>query len=260
MRIPSFSRFVVTAFGLSIAIMLVLFGLTWLQLPAGRFVDWIVAIMTCWWLVVVLSIPWKLHFAAQQVIYTAHVSRTRGISQRPDDLAFAQRWQKRTRWFALILHAISALGLYAVAALGISPVGYIGAIAALALTGLPPLLQAYTYLSQRLTTIDRQVRYPHDDVAEVRTRLQQLQGRAEILERQLNPKEAGSWPARFQQTTEALQQQQAELAKTVAENHAATEQAHNQLAQETRETLSKVATDQRFLEHMRELIQFFKRA
>jgi hypothetical protein len=49
---------VLTAFGL----------LQWLHIPAGNFLDWVIGGASFWWLLVIVTVPWNVHFQAKEVL------------------------------------------------------------------------------------------------------------------------------------------------------------------------------------------------
>ncbi len=52
---------VLTAFGL----------LQWLHIPAGSFLDWVIGGASFWWLLVIVTVPWNVHFQAKEVLAEA---------------------------------------------------------------------------------------------------------------------------------------------------------------------------------------------
>ena len=103
----SFGRFLGGAFGLSLGCLLVFGLLHWLGMPSGQLVDWVIGLAGCWWLLVVVTIPWNLHFGARQVVVAAAESRQRGIGADGTQVAYAQRWVRWSLLLALGLHLVS---------------------------------------------------------------------------------------------------------------------------------------------------------
>jgi len=173
---------------------------------------------------------------------------------------YVQQLSQRSLWVAIALHLLSAVGLYSLAVSGISAIGYISSAAALLFTILRPAIALYQYLADRLQAIGRTVRYPREDVVELRDRLTQVESNLQQLEYQFNVENSDSQAATVQRLTTALRQDLTQLA-TAHEDLKATNQAdHERLSREGRNAISQLSTDGQVLDHVRELIRFFKEA
>ncbi len=211
MRHTRFGSFIGGAFGLSLGVLLVFGLLRWLGMPTGQLLDWVIGLAIAWWLVVVVTIPWNIHFAARHVLAEAAELRRRGISVEADHVAYAQRWVRWSLLGAVGLHLASAAGLYGLAASGVSAIGYLGSAAALLLTGLRPAIAGYSYVSARLRAIGDAVRHPRADVVSLRDELHAAMGRLRTLEQALDLEEPGSLAARHSASLEELRQRQERL-------------------------------------------------
>ncbi len=243
----------VTAFGLGTALLTaVVFGLLhWLGVPAGNFVDWVIALASFEWLLIVTTVPWNIHFEAKEVVAEAERSRSHGIPVEDKDYNYARTVSGQFLGLALMLHVLSAGVLYALSAWGISSVGYIGSIAALLLTLLRPTLRGAEYIYARLRAVRQTVLYPREDVQELRNRVASLEGQVEYHNKQLmeqseNLEEARDGIARFG----AIQR----------EHQAENLHAHERLSRETHTAVAQLSTDGQVIDHVRELVRFFKSA
>jgi hypothetical protein len=217
--------------GLIVALAL---GVTsWAHLPAGNFLDWTIGIASFAWLVAPID--------AQQLSYVRLIA-------------------KRGLWIAIGLHGISAIGLYSLAASGISPIGYIGAIAALLLTILRPSVRTYQYLAMRLSLIRNQFRYPREDVIELRGQVNELQSQLMTAQFQLDANNPESIVATQQRELNALRQDWQRLASNVETATIDNQTAHAQLSREARQSIAQLSADSQFLDHVREILRFFKEA
>src|SRR3954468_15675698 len=107
-------RFVGFLFGAAAlfgALAVVYAGLAWLQIPTGTLVDWVVGGLSLWWLLVITTVPWDLHFEARDVLAEAAGARERGIAVEPHQLRYAERVANRALAAAINLHVGSALAL-----------------------------------------------------------------------------------------------------------------------------------------------------
>ena len=248
------------AIALSLFALLVFVLLSVLHAPAGRFVDWLVGIASFWWLLVIVTVPWNIHFEARQVVADAAESRAKGIMVQEEQVAYARRWVPRSLLIAICLHAASAAALYWLAAAGISPIGYVSAAAALLLTVLRPAVRAYEYVAGRLAAIRHELRYPREDVVKLRTDFVQLAARIKAVETALDPQWPNSWAARQQATVEAAQQEIRHLRAAVEQQRTTDRVEHERLAREAERAVAQVTTDGQVLDHVREIIRFFKEA
>lgn len=241
---------VLTAFGL----------LQWLHIPAGNFLDWVIGGASFWWLLVIVTVPWNVHFQAKEVLAEAAQSKEKKIPVDEKQVNYVTVLAKRSLWVAIALHLFSAVGLYTLAATGISTVGYISSGAALLLTILRPAIRAYEYLYARLAMIRQEWKYPREDIVELRDRFSILEQKIQSFEEQLNPEQSYSLPATQQRFAEETRRDLARIAANLEELRATNQTEHERLAREARTAIAQLSTDGQFLDHVREIIRFFKTA
>jgi hypothetical protein len=116
------------------------------------------------WVIVLVTVPWNLFFAARRVVAEAAVSRERGIVVRPDQDGEARRIARVTLWFAIGGHLGSAAVAAVVAHVSGAVVGYYIAAFFLLSTTARPALAYFAHLRQRITTLAREVTHPRDDM------------------------------------------------------------------------------------------------
>ncbi|MDZ8239495.1 MAG: hypothetical protein RMZ69_20495 [Nostoc sp. ChiQUE01a] len=244
-----------------VVVVLVAFGLLqWLHIPAGSFLDWVIGGASFWWLLVIVTVPWNVHFQAKEVLAEAAQSTEKGIPVDEKQVKYVTVLAKRSLWVAIALHLLSAVGLYTLAVTGISTVGYVSSGAALLLTILRPAIRAYEYLYARLTMIRQEWKYPREDIVELRDRFANLEQKVQSLEDQLNPEQPYSLPATQQRFAEETRRDLARLAANLEELRAINHTEHERLGREARNAIAQLSTDGQFLDHVREIIRFFKSA
>ncbi|MBD2594815.1 hypothetical protein H6G74_10800 [Nostoc spongiaeforme FACHB-130] len=242
-------------------ILLLAFGvLQWFHIPAGNFLDWIIGGASFWWLLVIVTVPWNVHFQAKEVLAEAAQSSEKGIPVDGKQVKYVQLLAKRSLWLAIALHIFSAIGLYILAATGISAVGYISSGAALLLTILRPAIRAYEYLYARLTMISQEWKYPREDIYELRNRFSELEQKVQYIQEQLNPEESYSLPATQQRFADETRKELSRILANLEELRATNQTEHERLAREARNAIAQLSTDGQFLDHVREIIRFFKTA
>ncbi len=146
----SSSNFGAPLVGITFLVLAVFAVLKWLQIPTGDFVDWIIGVGCFWWLLLITTVPWNMHFKAKEILSDIKESQKTGINVETIDIDYAQKISKIYFFAAIFLHILSVIGLYILAKTGVSVVGYIGAGFALALTALRPSVRMYEYISYRL--------------------------------------------------------------------------------------------------------------
>ncbi len=232
----------------------------WLQFPMGSFGGWLTATAIFVWLVIVVTVPWNIYFRAREVLNEAEISQEKGIRVDSRQLDFVKVWVKRSLVIAIGLHILSAVVLYLLALNGVGAIGYWGALAALLLTVLRPVLRAYQYLTTRLSQITEQVKYPREDVIALRQRVEQLEHNLTLAQKELNPNNPNSLVSQQKEWIELSRQELAKLNAKLEDLRAQNQQEHQRLSIEAKQAVAQLSEDSQFLSHVREMIRFFKSA
>ncbi|MEM1394664.1 MAG: hypothetical protein AAF757_03645 [Cyanobacteria bacterium P01_D01_bin.116] len=234
--------------------------LQWFHVPAGNFLDWVIGGASFWWLLVIVTVPWNVYFKAKETLFDAEQSIEKEIPVDEKQLNYVKVLVKRSLIIAIFLHILSTIGLYTLAATGISAVGYISSGAALLLTGLRPAISAYEYLYKRLTSIGRELKYPREDIVELRHRFSSIEASVRRMEEQLNPENPDSLAKKQKAYSQETRKELATIAATIEELRATNKIEHERLSRESKQAIAQLSTDGQFLEHVREIIRFFKAA
>ncbi|NEO34126.1 MAG: hypothetical protein F6K36_27720 [Symploca sp. SIO3C6] len=246
--------------GLGILALLSFGLLQWFHISAGHFLDWLIGIASFWWLLVIVVVPWNVHFEAREVLAEASVSTEKEITIDPDKINYVKSLSKWSLVLAIALHLLSAVGLYTLAATGISAVGYLSSGAALLLTCLRPTIRLYEYLATRLAIIRQEFKYPRADIQELNHRVESLENTLKGIEEQLDPEEPYSWVATYGRYWQETRKDIARLEASLRQQQADNDNEHNRLSQEAKQAIAQLTTDSQFLDHVREIIRFFKTA
>jgi uncharacterized membrane protein len=255
-----FNLFIGSSLGFVVIGLAIFAILQWFHVAVGSFLDWAIAGASFWWLLVIVTVPWNVHFQAKEVLAEAAQSQAKGIAIDEPQRQYVGVLARRSLFVAIALHIISTIGLYILAAVGISAVGYISSGAALLLTILRPAIRAYEYLSTRLNLIRQEWTYPREDVVTLRQRVQVLEEKLQEVANQLNPEANDSLAANYQRTVETTRQNSAQLAAAIEDLRATNQIDHDRLSRESRQAIAQLSTDGQFLDHVREIIRFFKTA
>ncbi len=230
----------------------------WLNVPVGHFLDWVIGLLTFWWLLIVVTVPWNLYFRAKEILQDAKESREKGIPVDESKVAFVARWERRAIVVAIVLHLISAAGLFLLSYLGVSRVGYVSSAAVLLLTGLRPAIRAYDYLRARLGSIHEQLRFPREDVMTLRSDLTGVSDALRGIEQRLHLENPESWAAELDGRVQKLRLDVARIDAFLPDIEARNQLAHENLSRETQHAVSQLTADSKFLENVREIIRFIK--
>jgi hypothetical protein len=247
-------------FGLTLLTILIFAALRWLNIPSGHFIDWIIGTVTLWWLLVIVTVPWNVYFEARGVADEAAHSASIGIHLDAKQLKYVNDVSRNALIVAIALHIVSAAALFALSAAGVTAVGYIGSGAALLLTILRPSVRTYEYLWEKLLSIRHRVKYPREDVVELRERANTLERKVESLERELNPAEPHSFAANETRTREEIKVRLQTVAAEQNRLRDENEREHERLAHDAQNGIAKLSADSQFLDHVREIVKLIKSA
>lgn len=238
-------------FGLVVVVLLVFAILQWLHIAAGSLVDWVIAVAIFEWLLAIVTVPWNIHFEAKEVLLEAKTSAEKDIQVDFKQVAYVRGVAKWSLAIAITLHLVSAIAFYSLAATGITVIGYISSGAALLLTLLRPVVRGYQYLAARLAAIRKEVKYPREDVLELRSRFDALENKFKAMEEQV-----AIYHWNWQETRKDIDK----LKASQAEQSAANQAEHQRLERQAEQAIAQLTTDGQFLDHVREIIRFFKSA
>ena len=108
------------------------------------------------WLIVLVTVPWNLHFAARRAAAEMAVSRERGISVRASYDAEAARISGRMLRFALSAHLATAVAAAAIAFVSGSKAGYYVAGIFLLSTAFRPAGAYVAHVRERIMVLTRE--------------------------------------------------------------------------------------------------------
>jgi hypothetical protein len=245
--------------------LIILSGVAWLLLHAGGVsgispLDWIIGVCTLVWLIVIVTVPWNIYFQARSIVAEAGESAKRGITLDDEKIAYTKRWADRALLLAILLHAATTLGMFYLATAGISFMGYFGAGAALILTFVRPVVRAYEYVRKRLAAINQVILYPREDVVTLKSDVEDLKTSLKLLQEKLDPEHKDSWASEVESrftdhaaTLERIRQRIDTLQET-------NKLEHEKIVRDAENATSKAMADAAVVNHVREIVRFFKDA
>lgn len=240
---------------------LIIFGvLKWLQIPTGDFMDWAIGVGIFWWLMLITTVPWNMHFKAKEILSDIKESQKTGISVENIDINYAQKISKTYLFVAILLHILSAVGLYILAKTGISVVGYIGAAFAIALTALRPSVRMYEYISYRLANMSERIKYPREDINKVTADLEQLKYEVLALTDKLDTENSSSWINRKENEMQELRESMRQIRQNFENLNVQMNSNHQALVKQTENKIASLSEDAQFLNQARQLVRFIKEA
>lgn len=232
--------------------------LQWLHIPAGSISDLLIGIAMFAWLITIATLPWNIHFSAREALAESEISKERGITIDGRNLAYIKVLAQRSLLIAISLHLVSAAVFYYLAAFGYTSLGYVGAIAALLLSGLRPIVRAYLFWLSRLQSIRESFFAPREDIVTLRQDVNELGNQIKLLREMLDLTNSTSFKQQGQ--TEDLRSQINRLSAMLEELRATNSLEHERLTRESKQLVAQLTTDGQFLDHVREIIRFFKTA
>lgn len=126
------------------------------------------------WLIVLLTVPWNLYFAARRVGHEARASREREIEVPAGHEAEAAEIARRMLRVAIGGHAVSAAVIAVITYFSGAQVGYYFAGFYLLATFFRPAGAYFSHLRGRVRTLLEETRYPRQDVAALTARVDEL--------------------------------------------------------------------------------------
>lgn len=148
---------------------------TWLGRLAGVPVSTLLTIgagaVALGWLVVLVTLPWNLYFAARRAAAEMAVSRGRGITVPAAYGGEARQIGRRMLWFALGAHAATALAAGLIAYVSGRALGYYFAGFYLLSAGVRPAVAYFAHVRERITAMTRESRHPRDDIASLKLKV-----------------------------------------------------------------------------------------
>jgi hypothetical protein len=271
MRRNSVGNMIWGVISVTILVLIIISILKWLKLMIGTPTDWIIGIAGFWWLLVVVTIPWNLYFKTKEILSDAirldddirdpniEVSKNhKGSSER--DINYAKKLGKYALLFAISLHLISSGVFYLLAFYKITPIGYIASIIALLLTLLRPLIRGYEYLNNQLLNMQNRINYPKDNVYTLKSKVDNQERIIKDLEYKLNLNDKNSWAFRMEAQDQDNNTRIQELLLKLDEYNQKNILEHNRISKESKDAMSQLTIDGEFLNHIREIIRFFKKA
>jgi hypothetical protein len=163
--------------------------LAWLGRLAGVPLSTLLAIgaggVALAWLIVLVTVPWNLCFAARRAVAEMAVSRERGIVIRAGQDEEAARLARRMLWFALGAHIGTAAAAALIAYFSGALVGYWFAGFYLMSTAARPAWAYLVHVRDRIKTLTRESTHPRDDVQSLKQRIDLITGGVKELREEL---------------------------------------------------------------------------
>lgn len=140
----------------------------WSGVPAQTLILWGAGGAALIWLILLVTLPWNLHFQAREVLAEMRRSKEAGIKVTDEQFAYAERVKRWTLFTSLGTHVLSAAVALAVAVFADQALGYPFAGFYLLSCLVRPATAAVAQVRRRLATIAEDTRYPRDDVMKLR--------------------------------------------------------------------------------------------
>ncbi len=140
------------------------------------------AVLGLLWLLLLLTAPWNLYFRAHSVLAEIAISREKGLTVSEERDVEARRIARMMLRVAVAGHVATAVVVLGAGLLADRAFGYWAAGFFLLSTAFRPAGAYFNQLRARLGVLLRDVRFPRDDVAELRTRVDRAVSGTKVLE------------------------------------------------------------------------------
>ena len=254
-----FQQILSTMIGLAIAMAILFFTLSKTNINIGTLIDWVIGFSISSWLLAITTIPWNIYFEAKTVLNQAKTSRKKNIAIDEKELTYVSKVQRNAILTAITLHIVSAIALYLVAYFQISILGYYGAIASILLTLLRPLVSFYHYISQRLSNITKEVQYPRNDVVEINNKLLIIEQNLNLVLQKLNTDDKDSWISKQNNTNKITKVRFQEILDSIVALEKDLKEENIKAVKDTKDAISQVNKDAKFVENLVEIVRFIKK-
>ncbi len=158
----------------------------WRGVPPETLITWGAGGAALLWLVVLVTLPWNLHFRAREVLAEMRRSQDAGIPVPDAQLAFAEKVKRWTLLASLGVHLVSAAVALAIAVFAGQDLGYPFAGFYLLSCLVRPASAAIQQLRRRLEHIAEDTRYPRDDVMKLRAQVESHEHAVKQLREELD--------------------------------------------------------------------------
>ena len=156
------------------AALLVAWAARVVRVPTATLLTVAAVVVALSWLVVLVTVPWNLYFAARRAAQEMVVARDRGIAVRSAYDAEARRLSNRMLRFALGGHAGTAIAATAIAYISGNKTGYYVAGIFLLATTFRPASAYLVHVRERIKVFTRESTHPRDDVITLRARMDEV--------------------------------------------------------------------------------------
>jgi hypothetical protein len=237
---------------------------TWLGRLAGVAVSALLTIgagaVALAWLVVLVTVPWNLYFAARRAVAEMAVSRGRGIAVQASYSGEARHIARRMLWFALGAHAATALAAAVIAYVSGRTLGYYFAGFYLLSAAVRPAVAYLAHVRERITTMTRESRHPRDDIASLKLKVDALADKTDESRRT-----ESRLAEDIAHTRQLLTSDLSRLQDTQADDRAAARTRHDdlarridQIAHRIESTLDGISDHQELLTGIRALVRMIR--
>ncbi|MFI6867898.1 hypothetical protein [Nocardia sp. NPDC050406] len=200
--------------------------LIWGDVDPEVMIGAVLGFVAFFWLLVVVTVPWNLYFAARQAEHRLEAAGARDISVPAARAAEVHGLARRLLRMAVGAHVFSAAVAAGVALATGYTIGYYVAGFFLISIVLRPAGAYFVYLRSRIATISRDIAYPPDDVVELRERVSALADGVDALRenvaawQQSDSRQIDDLRDDVRRQDERARDEQRTVRETVARDHA----------------------------------------
>lgn len=155
-----------------------------LHVPVAVLLAWGSGALCLAWLVLLVTVPWNLHFQARSLLLEMDTARERGVRVTAEREAEVRRIRDRTLRVSVAAHLVSGAVIAVVTKVSGGTVGYYFSGFYVLSTFLRPAAEYFRHLRARLSRILDEVHAPYEDVVALRADVSTLQADTHQLREQ----------------------------------------------------------------------------
>jgi hypothetical protein len=216
------------------------------------------AVASYLWMLLILTVPWDIHFRAKVVQFEIERSIDVGIEVSEKRRKYVAWIRNVTLYIAIGLHVLTAVGIaVATAIYGWRP-GYFFAAFFIISMGFRPLGSAYDYVKAKLAEINDEVKFPREDTFKLRSDITSLEGSVQSLRDTID--ELNRRLDRMDETDQQAHQDVLDLKIALERTEASFQSRIGQLTDEVERSLTKVFDQQDVVNGLRAFARLIKQA
>ncbi len=228
------------------------------QIPPAMVFTIGLGVVSYLWMLLILTVPWDIHFKAKAVLFEIERSIEVGIPVNEKRHLYVGWVKKVTLLIAIALHIVTSLGLAGATYFYGWRFGYWYAAFFILSMGFRPIGSAFEYVKAKLAEINDEVKFPREDTFKLRSDLTSLEGSIVMLRESIDA--LNERLNRMDETDGRNHQDVLDLQIALERTEASFQSRIGQLTDEVERSLTKVFDQQDVVNGLRAFARLIKQA